>query len=149
MRRRVNRTRRQRGGAIRSRARRQRGGRGRKRFQQGSHGHSAQHMHALPFRFTAHDQIHYVEEAGGGGIGYSLWQTSGSISEPSSEWDHSMWSGWPPQPQSWSTDTAGSHRHAGPYQGGISPAGRGRMRRGGRVRRQMGGGGLPKPWNGQ
>ena len=50
---------------------------------------------------------------------------------------------------SFSSGQAGSHRHAAPYQGGISPTGGGRMRkqRGGRItnrlRRQTGGRGRP------
>ena len=127
MRRRINRTRRQRGGAIRSRARRQRGGRGRRRFQAGGHGHEIGHGHDIGYHTH-------------GGVGPDF----------QGDWNSGPWgttagmylSG------SFSAGQAGRHYH----NTGISPAGR--MRRGGRVRRQGGGGmditlTLPKPWNGR
>jgi len=104
-----------------NRTRRQRGGRGRKRFQQGSHSHE------------------YVK------AGFTQFAPGQNPDGSWSDWNHAHeipdWQG-----HNKMTSTAGSHQH--PTGLPRPTIGRGKMRRGGRVRRQMGGlgSGLPKPW---
>jgi len=118
--------RKQRGGRARP-IRRQTGGRGRKRFQQGSHGHEMGHQHTQTYGGS---HQHYLPS--------STPEWTSNASHAHSQMGVQAFSG------SFSSGQAGSHRHAAPYQGGISPTGGGRMRkqRGGRarpIRKQTGG----------